>query len=155
MTHKSSPKKITSEEQFENAKILELELLIDEMTNDNNLVIPIEYENPQRDKETFYTFIKNCSELVNLPIIESKTQKECDFIIKENEEIIKAIQVTKQMGENDSKTRNREIEVLIEAMKKFNLKGGLILTEDEGEKEIEEEGFKIIIKPVWRYFLEN
>lgn len=75
---------------------------------------------------------------------------ECDFIIKEGLKITKAIQVTKSLVNPD--TRKRELNGLKDAMEKYNLKEGLILTEDESE-EFEFEGYKVIVKPIWKWLL--
>src|SRR3989344_3452722 len=76
--------------------------------------------------------------------------KECDFIIKYREKIIAAIQVCYEFNEDN---KDREIKGLLEALKKFKLKEGLILTYDqEDEFKIEEK--KITIKPVWKWLLE-
>ena len=80
-----------------------------------------------------------------------RQKKECDFLIKEKEQITKAIQVSKTLENED--TKKREIDGLLEAMKLYNLKSGLILTEDE-EKNLEIDGLKIFIKPIWKWFLE-
>jgi len=80
----------------------------------------------------------------------SKNKKECDFVIKEGLDIIKAIQVTKSL--EDINTRKREITGLVDACKTYKLKTGLILTEDE-EENIEEDGIKIQILPIWKWFL--
>lgn len=77
---------------------------------------------------------------------------ECDFIIFDKGEITQAIQVTDNL--NDEKTRKREIAGLIDAMKTYNLKEGLILTDDELGEFIQD-GFKITVKPIWRWLLEN
>lgn len=81
-----------------------------------------------------------------------QNNQECDFIIKEELKITQAIQVTDNL--NDEKTRKREIDGLMEAMKTYNLKEGLILTKDE-EKDFEQDGFKIKVKPIWKWLLEN
>jgi predicted AAA+ superfamily ATPase len=99
-----------------------------------------------------------------------KNKKECDFVIKEGLEIIEAIQVTRSLS--DPETRKREIEGLLDAMRSYNLKEGLILTEDEEEMiEIRDEGVenrekilnqkktqeiirKIYVKPIWKWLLE-
>ena len=86
-----------------------------------------------------------------LEIYYHKQKKECDFIIKEGLDIIQAIQVTKSLS--DINTNKREIDGLIEAMKVHNLKEGLILT-DEEENELIQDGFKIIVKPIWKWLLE-
>lgn len=86
-----------------------------------------------------------------LKIYYHRQKKECDFIIKEGLDIIQAIQVTKSLS--DINTKKREIDGLIEAMKTYGLKKGLILTDDE-ENEFIQDGFKIIVKPIWKWLLE-
>ena len=86
-----------------------------------------------------------------LEIYYHKQKKECDFIIKDGLDIIQAIQVTKSLS--DINTNKREIDGLIEAMKTYDLKEGLILTDDE-ENEFSQDGFKIIVKPIWKWLLE-
>lgn len=76
--------------------------------------------------------------------------KECDFVVKEKEKIIQAIQVCYKF---DDENQEREVNGLLEALNKFNLKEGLILTYNQEDK-IEIEGKKIIIKPVWKWLLE-
>lgn len=89
----------------------------------------------RRNKESYY-FKKN---------------NECDFLIKEKNKIVEAIQVTKELNDDNLK---REISGLLEAMKEFKLNEGLILTyEHEEEKKIE--GKKIIILPIWKWLLED
>jgi predicted AAA+ superfamily ATPase len=78
-------------------------------------------------------------------------KKECDFLVKEKEKIIKAIQVTASIA--DLKTEKREIEGLKEAMEKHNLKEGYIITKDT-EKTINLEGRVIHIKPIITWLME-
>ena len=77
-------------------------------------------------------------------------KNECDFVIKEKTKISKAIQVCYELNEED---KEREINGLIEALEKFNLKAGMILTYNQ-EDEIKIKDKKIIIKPVWKWLLE-
>ena len=49
---------------------------------------------------------------------------------------------------------NRLVEGLIDAMKTYDLKEGLILT-DEEESEFEQDGFKIFVKPIWKWLLSE
>jgi predicted AAA+ superfamily ATPase len=77
-----------------------------------------------------------------------KDKKECDFLIKEKNKIIGAIQVAWQMDKNN---QARELEGLWGAMEKFGLKEGMILTKDQ-EDENNEQG-KIKIVPVWKWLL--
>lgn len=82
----------------------------------------------------------------------NKNKKECDFIIKDKNKIVEALQVAKTLS--DKKTKEREIAGLIEAIKTYNLRSGTIITEDdEGEEKIG----KIIIKivPIYKWLLER
>jgi hypothetical protein len=103
-----------------------------------------------------------------------KNKKECDFVIRESLDITEAIQVTQSLSDFD--TRKRELQGIADALNSYNLKEGLILTEDEEEviwisekgKEIREErleigdwrqemgdrGFIVRVKPVWKWLLE-
>lgn len=78
-------------------------------------------------------------------------KKECDFVIKEKGKITQAIQVCYDFNEEN---KDREINGLLEALEKFNLKRGLILTNNQ-EDEFDKEGKKIIVKPVWKWILEK
>lgn len=75
---------------------------------------------------------------------------ECDFVIREKTKITKAIQATYELND---KNREREIRGLLEAMNKFGLREGLILTYDE-EDEFEVNKKKIIVKPLWKWLIE-
>jgi predicted AAA+ superfamily ATPase len=78
--------------------------------------------------------------------------KECDFIIREGARTTQAIQVCKEMTE--PKTKQREIDGLIETLIRFSLKEGLIITEnDEYTENIKKEGksFKIVVIPIWKW----
>ncbi len=79
-----------------------------------------------------------------------KENFECDFVIKENLKIIEAIQVCFDLNEKNEK---REFDGLLEAMKKFNLKKGIILTYDQ-DRELNFENKTVIVKPVWKWLLE-
>lgn len=79
-----------------------------------------------------------------------REENECDFVIKENEKIIKAIQVCFEFNEENKK---RELAGLLLALNKFNLKKGLILTHNQ-EDEFLIDGKKIILKPVWKWITD-
>lgn len=79
-------------------------------------------------------------------------KNECDFIIKEGLKITEAIQVCLIL--DNVVTKKREIDGLIEALKEYKLKEGLILTLDK-EEELVVKDKKIIIKPVWKWLLEK
>ena len=75
---------------------------------------------------------------------------ECDFIVKEGAKIVEAIQVCYNL---DDANREREIGGLLEAMDKFKLKKGAILTSEQSE-EITEGGRKIRVMPVSKWLFE-
>jgi len=89
----------------------------------------------RREKEIFYFTEKG----------------ECDFILSDRSEVVEAIQVTVMLDKNNY---NREIGGLIEALKKFGLKSGTILTLDD-QREIIHEGYFIKVLPVWKWALDK
>jgi len=118
------------------------------------------------DNSFFKTISLNFSEnlgkrLENLVFLELKrrgkevyyhlNKKECDFVIKKGIKLVQLIQVSLKL--DNLNTKKREIGGLRDAMKKYDLKEGIILTL-ENERTITKEGEKIIIKPVWKWLLE-
>ena len=87
----------------------------------------------------------------NKKIFYNRDNYECDFIIQEKEKIVRAVQVTENLNADNEK---REVEGILEAMNKFKLKEGFIITLDE-ERDIEIKGKKIHVLPVWKWLLEN
>jgi hypothetical protein len=78
--------------------------------------------------------------------------REVDFVVKEGLKINQLIQVCCNL--DNIKTKNREINSLLKAIDEFNLKSGLIITDDdEGEEIIKEK--KIVYKPLWKWLLEK
>ncbi len=75
-----------------------------------------------------------------------KENKECDFVIKQYNVITQAIQVTTQL--DSLETEKRELDGLNEAMSSYNLKTGLILTENTDEQR-----GNITILPIWKWLL--
>ena len=72
-------------------------------------------------------------------------------MIKKDNKIIKAIQSCYIL---DEKNKDREIQGLLEAMEKFKLKEGLILTAEQ-EDEITINRRKIKVISVWKWLLEK
>ena len=86
----------------------------------------------------------------NKNIFYYKGKNECDFVIKEKNKIISAIQVSDHLDENNKK---REINGLLNAMNTFDLKKGIILTRDTENKFII--GTKEInVIPIWKWLLK-
>ncbi len=78
-------------------------------------------------------------------------KRECDFVIKEKTKIVEAIQVSWSI--EDEFTYKRELAGLLDAVNTNGLKEGLILTESI-DREIEVEGVRVRVKPVWKWMLE-
>lgn len=79
-----------------------------------------------------------------------KAQKECDFILREGNQIVQAVQVTTSLAKEQ--VRKREIDGLIEAIESYGLREGLIITENESDT-LEIEGHQIHIVPIWKWLL--
>lgn len=80
-----------------------------------------------------------------------KDDKECDFVCVEKNKVCDAYQVTWDLTHENKK---REIDGLSDAMDKYGLKEGYILTFDYEDK-ITENRKKIIILPVWKWILSD
>lgn len=81
----------------------------------------------------------------------SKDKFECDFVVSEKNKIISAVQVTSLLSEENE---HREVGGLAEAMEKFKLKQGIILTLEQKETRKIAQG-KIEIVPVWEWLLRS
>lgn len=80
-----------------------------------------------------------------------KGKKECDFIIREKNKITEVIQVTQRLEAGNEK---RELGGMSEALERFRLKIGLIITQNqEGQKKIA--GKKIKLIPAWKWLLSD
>ena len=86
----------------------------------------------------------------NSSIFYFNQENECDFLIKQKEKIVQAVQVCYRL---DDDNKDREFNGLLDALKEFKLKKGLIITYDQEDK-IKLEGREIIIKPAWKWLLE-
>src|SRR3989339_83551 len=80
-----------------------------------------------------------------------KGVSECDFVIREGSKIDAAYQVCYKL---DDLNKKREIDGLLEAMRKFNLKKGTILTYDQQDEFIIENK-KIFIIPLWKWLTKE
>jgi len=79
----------------------------------------------------------------------NKNGNECDFLIKNGIVISEAIQATYEIN---NKTKDREVQGLISALKKYNLKEGTIITRDQEETSTID-GYKIKIVPIYKWLL--
>ena len=75
---------------------------------------------------------------------------ECDFVIKEGTKITRAIQVCYNLNEDN---KEREINGIKSALRKFDLKEGVILTDDIDDNfTIDNKKIKVI--PVWKWLTQ-
>ena len=107
------------------------------MTPDNGKLLEnvIFIELKRRRKEIYYFADKN----------------ECDFVIKDENKITNVIQCCYELTKDN---KDREIAGLEQAMNKFKLKEGLILTYDQ-EENIQIKDKKIKVIPVWKWLLSS
>jgi len=82
----------------------------------------------------------------------TKNNLEVDFLLKEKQKIKSLIQVCLTL--KDFKTKDREIDALVKAMRELKLKQALILTKDE-EDIIETDNKEIKAIPVYKWLLEK
>jgi len=84
-----------------------------------------------------------------------RNKNECDFLVKEGNNISAAVQVCYVL--RDEQTKEREVDALIEAMEDCGLKSGIILTNDEEDMFSikHDKTYKIQVSPVWKWLLEN
>lgn len=78
---------------------------------------------------------------------------ECDFVVQHGTEIERLIQVTWSM--KDDETRRREINGLKEASDVTGCRNLYIVTADESEEIVVEEGRTIHVVPAWRWLLDK
>jgi len=82
----------------------------------------------------------------------TKNNLEVDFLVKKKQKVELLIQVCLTL--KDFKTRDREIEALVKAMRELKLRRGIIITEDE-EDEIKIDGKKIKAVPAYQWLLKK
>ncbi len=78
-----------------------------------------------------------------------KGNGECDFLVKEKNKIKIAVQASYELHEDNKK---RELDGLLEALEKFGLSEGLIITHNQSD-EFNIRGKKIIVRPIWKWLL--
>jgi len=74
-------------------------------------------------------------------------KRECDFVFKDREKVVGAIQVCYEFSDEN---QDREVGGLVEAMSELGLKEGLILTFNQ-EDEFEVDGKRVVVMPVWKW----
>lgn len=79
-------------------------------------------------------------------------KKECDFLIKKGIHITEAIQVTFHLHHENY---DREFQGLLEAVERFKLPYGLLLTYQSDENKNFPKNDKIKIIPVWKWLIER
>jgi len=82
----------------------------------------------------------------------TRSGKEFDFVCRQMHQVTQLIQVSYDVF--NQKTLKREIMALIEAGDELRCQNLLLISWDE-EKQIEESNYKINLKPVWKWLLED
>ncbi|MDO8727759.1 MAG: ATP-binding protein [Candidatus Methanoperedens sp.] len=78
--------------------------------------------------------------------------REVDFLVKDGLKVSELIQVCQDLS--DMGTKEREVKGLVRAMEEFNIKKGLIITEDfEGDEKVRNN--EIIYVPLWKWLLSS
>lgn len=85
----------------------------------------------------------------NLDIYYFSGKRECDFVIRDKAKISQVIQICFNLNEEN---KERELSGLKEAMDKFKLKEGLIITANQDEV-FKDLGIKIL--PAWKWLLQK
>lgn len=80
-----------------------------------------------------------------------KEKNECDFLVRAGVKIIESYQVCYKL---DDFNKEREINGLMEALEKFSLAEGTILTLNQSD-ELKIKDKKILVKPVWKWLREE
>jgi predicted AAA+ superfamily ATPase len=79
-----------------------------------------------------------------------KDKRECDFIVRSGAAIVQAIQVCNQLTPEN---KQREVEGLLEALERYKLPRGTIVTKDEERTEKYDKKYVDIV-PAWKWFLD-
>ncbi len=102
-----------------------------------------------KDKEWLLENLVFNSLSIDNDVFYYSNKNECDFLLVKNKAVIGAIQVCYDLNDDN---RVREISGLKEAMDKFKLTEGLLLTNSQ-EEEIKIDKNKIKVMPVWKWLL--
>lgn len=90
----------------------------------------------------------------NYDVYYYRDQKECDFIVRQDNKTLNAIQVCANLA--DPATKQRELDGLLEALARLSLREGYILTESEESTQLLKKNnmnYKIHIIPIWKWLL--
>lgn len=88
----------------------------------------------------------------NVSYFQTASKEEVDFLVRNGKKVEQLIQVCYDIS--DYQTRDREIKPLIKASEEFKCDNLLILANSH-EEEVVVKGKKIIIKPAWKWLLEQ
>lgn len=80
-----------------------------------------------------------------------KQNGECDFILKKRNKVVASMQVTANLTEEN---KSREVKGLCEALHRYHLKEGIIITDDIAGEE-KRDSYLIHYIPLWRWLLEQ
>ena len=118
-----------------------------------NAVIPLQSDDDgkQLENTVYLELLRRRGE--NEAISFWQGRGECDFVVNEDENVRRLVQVTWKMNEDSlagRKTRKREIDGLIEASESLGCEDLTIVTHDE-EASIKERGHDVKVIPAWKW----
>lgn len=100
------------------------------------------------ESSVFLHLCRMCGELERVTYF--MKEKECDFVLQHEDQVLQLIQVCWQMDDNE--TREREIAGLLEARKETHCDNLYIVTHHQ-EDTIEQDGLTIHVVPAWKWML--
>lgn len=103
------------------------------------------------ENTVFLQLYRQCTPIDKIYYYQGKG--ECDFVVQRGIDIAQLIQVTWDM--TDEETRKREINGLIEASNATNCDNLLIITADQQDEIITDDGKTIHVIPAWRWLLNK
>ncbi|MGN0235406.1 MAG: ATP-binding protein [Paludibacteraceae bacterium] len=114
-----------------------------------NILLPMSQdEGKLLESSVLLHLCRKCGELEKISYFMG--EKECDFVLQHEDQVLQLIQVCRQM--NDPKTREREIAGLWEAHQQTGCSQLSIITHRQ-EETIEHNGLTIHVVPAWKWML--
>lgn len=116
---------------------------------DNGLAVYLGYRTSKDEGRLFENLIFLELKRTGFTLFFHRDKKECDFITLKNNKIEFAVQTCTELN---AENKEREIEGLSEAMRKYKLKEGILLTIDQSD-EMQINKKKIRVVPAWKWLL--
>ena len=116
---------------------------------DNGLVNAISFKLSKDEGKLLENLVYNHLKKKGNEIYYFQEKNECDFVETEKNKVVTAVQVTLEMSGVNKK---REVNGLLQALEKYDLPEGYIITKDQNY-DLETGGKKIFVRPAWEWLL--